>query len=132
MERPLNWHPRPESDANLGRPPPVRRPGDLEGYLLPSYVDLRAARSRIAGDGIRALHALEPADLEQHHRDNSWRPWHANPIFNDMHRANDAAWEKFMATPEGRRGQAIAQAVLREHQARWPENIIAPGWRARG
>lgn len=128
----MTWRPRPESDANFGRPPPVRRPGDLEGYLLPSYVDLRAVRSRIAGDALSRFRALEPAELAQHHRDNAWRSWSDNPIFEDMHLANDAAWEAFMSTPEGRRGQAIAQAAAHDHYARWPENIIAPGWRARG
>lgn len=128
----MNWRPRPESDALAGRPPPVRLRGDLEGYLLPSYVDLRAARSRIAGDGLGALRALEPAELAQHHRDNVWRPWFGNPIFDDMHRANDAAWKAFNATPEGRRGRAIAQAALRDHVARWPTNPVTRGWRARG
>lgn len=116
----MTWRPQPEAEARAGLPPPARLPGDLEGYLLPSYVALRAARAVNARDAhFRFLLSLDPADLEQHYRDNSWRPWFKNPVFECMHRANDEAWERFYATPEGQRGRALAQAVLKEHHARW-------------
>ena len=124
------WHPRPEAEARAGLPPPVRLPGDLEGYLLPSYVDLRAARRRIARMGIDALRALDPADLEQHYRDNSWRPWFLNPVFDAMRSASEAAWAQFNETPEGRRGRVLAQVRVKEHEARWPTDPLHTGWRA--
>ena len=126
----MTWRPRSEPEARAGLPPPIRLPGDLEGYLLPSYVDLRAARRRLAEQGLAALRSLDAAELAQHYRDTSWRPWFMNPIFDAMQRASEAAWAQFNETPEGRRGQALAQAVLKEHTARWPANPLHRGWRA--
>lgn len=103
----MTWRPRPESEALAGRPPPHRLPGDLEGYLLPSYVDLRAARANLTEETRRL-----PAEERRRRR-------RERETFGPVPRPEaDAAWLAFAATPEGRAGQERAQRLATEHELR--------------